>query len=200
MKNRHLLLLLLLLSLVSWRDLNERIPQINRNSSSYEMRKKTRIDHFDFSGEFQNLDRIDIDGRRLKDVKIDLTGVYPLLESITFESSFGELEGRLTGHFLTLKEINFLCGSTAVKLDCSGGFDQPCTVHLLSKGDIYLKLPQNVSVVAYTKTVTGRVKTPLKKKGWGILNKTFVNSLYDESLPPHLTLHIETNAGTIILE
>lgn len=86
----------------------QEIPKIDPNMSHYEMRQKKqyRVDQFNFSEVYPQLENIDIDGRRLKEVVLDLSGEFPILKSVNFEGSFGNLSGKLTGSFPLLKTVN----------------------------------------------------------------------------------------------
>ncbi len=176
--------------------------RIDPSSSTYESKeKKFRIDTFDFSGEYPNLENIDIDGRRKKRVEMDLSGEYPLLEKINYEGSFGNLIGKLTGSFPKLALVNFLCSSATMQLDLDGEWKQDCEVNIRgSTGNIELILPKDVGVIVHTKTdALGKVlNSCLKKKGWGFLEKTYVNDLYSTA-PVKLTINIEVTKAKIFI-
>lgn len=177
---------------------------IDHSSSSFEMRKKMRVDVFDFSGAFPQLENIDIDARRKKRVEFYMTGDYPKLKKVNYEGSFGNLSGELTGHFPLLSQINFLCGSCTMDLDLTAPWEHSCEITITGmREDIHLKLPKDVGLIISTKTgVKGKVfpSEELKKKGWlGVWNKTFRNALADQH-PIVLTLYIETTDGKIFLE
>lgn len=177
---------------------------IDHTTSSFSTRRvKERVDRYDFSGEFLNLENIDIDARKQKRVEFDLSGTYPLLTSVNYEGSFGHLKGDLTGNFPCLNLVNILCTSCAMQLDLTGEWQQSCQITIRGlKEDVAVKLPENVGLIIHTKTSpTGKVitKEGLKKKGWfKVWKKTFHNELA-EIAPIVLTLDIETTDGKILL-
>lgn len=196
---QHLILALLLFSTSVFP-----VP-VDHSARSFEMHQKRRqrVDRFDFSGPFPNLENIDIDARRKKCVEFDLSGDYPLLTTLNYEGSFGRLTGNLTGDFPQLSFVNLLCTSCAMELDLTGNWQKNCEINIRGqKEDLVLKLPENVGLIIHTKTgVSGKVipSENLKKKGFfHILNKTYYNELA-ETAPVVLTLHIETTDGKIIL-
>jgi hypothetical protein len=177
---------------------------IDRSTGSYRLRQvNKRVDRFDFSGEFLNLENIDIDARKKKCVEVDLSGEYPLLTSINYEGSFGHLKGDLTGSFPCLASINILCTSCRMNLDLNSSWKGNCQINIRGqKEDIVLKLPEGVGLIIHTKTSpSGKViaKDGLKKRGWfKIWKKTYRNELV-ETVPIVLTFDIETTDGNIIL-
>ncbi len=201
-KPMKVLFLLLLLSTAVFAENYSADPSCR----SFEMkeRKKHRVDTFDFEGEYPDLENIDIDGRRKKNVEFYLTGEYPKLEKVNYEGAFGILEGHLTGTFPKLSKINFLCSSCAMKLDFRGEWAQSCAITITgAKEDISILLPKEVGLVIHTKTsAKGRVIPceELKKKNkLGILNKNFENELASTASIV-LTINIEVTEGSIILK
>lgn len=175
------------------------------SASSYETvkPKKYRIDTFDFSGQYPQLGKIEIDARRKKNVVFQLTGNCPLLERVNYEGFFGTLSGKLTGNFPLLSVVNILCTNCTMDLDLSAHWQHSCMITLRgSEGDIVLKLPKDVGLIIHTKTaVRGKVIPceSLTKKGWlGLLNKTYKNSLADTA-PVVLTINVELTDGSIVL-
>ncbi len=168
--------------------------------STFKERKQTqRIDRYDFSGVFSNLENIDIDARRKKRVEFDLTGEYPLLETLNYEGGFGHLDAKLTGAFPILQVVNFLCTNCAMEFDLGGKWEQSCEINIRGlKEDVVITLPSDVGLVIHTKTSTrGKViaSDQLKKKGWiGFWNKTFIHNPEAEVV---LTLNVETSNGRI---
>ena len=182
----------------------ERI-RIDPSVRSFEERPpgKERVDVFDFSGEFLQLENIDIDACRKKNVKFYLTGSYPELESVNYKGAFGVFSGELTGNFPQLSLINFLCTSCAMNFDLEANWQRSCEINIRGTDEnIVLTLPKDVGLVIHTKTsLKGKVVVceELKKKGWfKILNKTYKNSLA-ETAPVVLTINIDINDGRIIL-
>lgn len=173
---------------------------IDPASRSFELREKRHVDLFDFAGDYPQLGKIDIDARKKMNVEMLLTGTYPVLTKILYEGSFGELKADLTGHFPLLEEIALNCTSAAMTLDFRGKWTQNCDIVITgSTGDISLLLPTDVGVIVHTKTLTGRAtSTTLKKKGMGLIHKTWLGPAYSTS-PITLTFHIEATSGTITL-
>lgn len=174
---------------------------VDRSVTSFEKREKKHIDQFDFSGEWPNIENIDIDAKRKKRVEIDLTGTYPLLEKINFEGGFGLLRGEVTGHFPKLTLINFLCGASAMTLDFTAQWMQSCEINVRgSKENVTLILPKNVGLVVATKVgARGRVYAEgLKKKGFGLLSKSYENELA-KTAEIILRINVETSEGNIII-
>lgn len=164
--------------------------------------KKFRVDTFDFSGDYPDLENIEIDAKRKKCVELLLPGSYPQLEKIDYEGTFGSLEGKLTGSFPKLYEINILTLCAAMQLDFSGKWEQSCTINLRgSRENIVLSLPQQVGVILNVKTRTGKVITNqrVKKQGWGVFNRVYTN---EESVdaPILLTVNVELDSGQLILK
>ncbi len=176
--------------------------RIDPATTSFEQREqKYRIDVYDFSGEYSQLENIDIDARRKKRVEMLLTGEYPLLEKVHYEGSFGSLIGKITGSFPKLSLLNFLCSSAAMQLDLNGKWKQSCEINIQgTTGNIALTLPKDIGVIIHTKTgPTGKVfNNDLQKQGWGWVNKTFVNELYGQS-EIQLTINVEVTKAKIIL-
>lgn len=161
---------------------------VDKSITSFGMKQKPRIDLFDFSGEYVNLQDIDIDGKRLKEVEMLLTGTYPVLKSISFDGGLGSVDANLTGEFPVLEKINFVCNAAALKLDLTGQWKQDCSINIDSLcGEVNLILPKDVGVVVYSKNGLWRLhKGELKKKGW-LKNKHYFNELYEKA---PITLHI----------
>lgn len=197
--------LILFLVCVSCLPLSAERITLDPNSRSFEMRppKKERVDVFDFAGKFLELENIDINARKKKNVEFYLTGDYPVLESVNYEGSFGVLSGKLTGNFPKLALINFICTSCAMDFDLGAKWQQSCEIHIQGADqDIVLDLPKDVGLVIHTRTgMKGKVIAPegLKKKKWySILNKTFENALV-ETAAVVLTIYVECGDGRIVL-
>lgn len=177
--------------------------KIDPSSSVYELReKKFRVDLFDFSGEYPHLENIDIDAKRKKRVEMLLTGEYPLLETINYEGTFGSMIGKFTGSFPKLTLANFVCSSATMQFDLTGDWQQSCEINIRgTTGQILVTLPKDVNVTVNTKTgPLGKViNSNLVKKGWGVLNKTFVNKQVPDEAVIHLNVNIETEKGKITL-
>ena len=204
-QKRDLMKVLFLLFFISCFPLLGETITLDPSARSFEMRtpRKERLDVFDFSGEYHDLENIDINARKRKNVEFYLTGEYPALESLTYEGSFGVLRGELTGNFPKLSLINFLCSSCAMNLDLNTQWHCSCEIHIRGGDeDIVLNLPKDVGLVIYTKTALKGKVIPCegltKKNKMGILNKIFENSLV-ETAPVVLTIHIETADGRILL-
>lgn len=178
------------------------LAEVDRNVRSFsKSEKKIKIDQFDFSGDWPNLENIDIDGQRKKRVEIDLSGNYPLLKQITFQGGFGILDGQLTGTYPLLESVQFLCGSRKITLDLTAQWQKNCEMKIIgSKEDITLVLPANVNLIVDTKVaLKGRVFAEgLTKKGWGVLKKRY-EKISEQSEIATLTLYVETTEGNIYL-
>ncbi len=165
--------------------------------------KKMRVDTFDFEGDFPELEEINIDARKKKNVELFLTGSYPLLERINYEGSFGILSGKITGDFPNLRLINLICRSCSMKIDLDAPWSRSCSINIHGADeDVVLTLPKNVGVEIHTKVaIKGKVipSEGLKKMGkMAILKKSYVNELV-ESSPILLTIYVEVADGRIIL-
>lgn len=178
--------------------------QMDSNMRSFEQReKKYRVDVYDFIGDYPHLEHIDIDARRKKNVELNLTGSYPVLERILYEGSFGTLRGKMTVCFPVLKQIDLLCGNTAMELDLRAAWKQSCDVHCTgAKERIILQLPKEVGVIAYVDTRLGAKVTPgpLKKQGWWRLTHRMYKNELADTAPVVLTFHIESTEAPIIFE
>lgn len=177
--------------------------KIDSSASSFTTRQeKKRVDVYDFSGAFHQLENIDIDAKRKKRVELYLTGEYPNLETVIYEGSFGSLKGELTGHFPKLTSVDILCTSCAMNFDLIGKWEKSCEINIRGmKEDIYLTLPKDIGIIVRTHVgARGRVFAgDLKKKGWlGVLNKTYRNPLA-ETADIVLTINVETSDGNIYL-
>ncbi len=177
---------------------------MDTNIRSFEQReKKFRVDVYDFIGEYPHLENIDIDARRKKNVELNLTGTYPVLERILYEGGFGNLRGKLTGRFPVLEQIELLCGNAAMELDLRTHWERSCSLHCIgAKERIVLQLPHDIGIIAYVDTRLGAKISPgpLKKQGWWrTMHRIYKNDLADTS-PIVLTLHIESTEAPIIFE
>ncbi len=186
-------------------DLSAAEGVIDHSARTFEIRekKRERVDLFDFSGAFVNLEKIDIDARRKKNVELLVTGDFPLLEKISYEGTFGLLKGSLTGNFSLLEEVSILCTNCAMELDLKGHWEKSCEIVIRGgKENITLLLPEEVGIIVKTKTAPkGKVilSSDLKKKGFGIWKKKYMNPLA-ETAPIVLTISIESSEGAILLK
>lgn len=166
--------------------------------------RKTRVDVFDFSGSYPELEKIVINARRKKHVEFFLSGEYPLLERVVYEGSFGVLNGKLTGKFPRLSEVIFSCTNCAMEFNLNGTWERSCDIQIRGADqDIILELPKDLGLIVHTKTaVKGKVypNEQLRKVNrFGYLNKTFANELA-QTAPIVLTIHIEGGEGRIFLK
>lgn len=210
-ENMKLFLLLLLFSTPLLAE------KINPDSKSYvTIQKERRVETYDFSGDFPELEEINIDAKRKMRVEMVLNGNYPSLKDFLYVGSFGTFEGVVTGHFSKIKEMTFACGSSSVCLDFNGTWDKDCVINVHNNyGDVTLKLPQNVALTVSTKVgPTGKIvsndKSLLKKKSLNWMHKSFCNLdghpylFPNEKKPPnselvHLHFNIEVKEGVITL-
>jgi hypothetical protein len=191
------LLLLLLLSCSLFAETID--PSLN--DFKIKERETVRVDRYEFPGTYDKLENIDIDASRKMRVELDLSGAYPLLKKINYFGTFGTVNGKLTGAFPQLDLIDFHASNTQMKLDLNGKWEKNCTINLKGgRGQIELILPKDIALVVNTKVgLKGRViNHSLKKKGKGILKKTYINPEALSS-PIELTLNIEVSEGKIIL-
>lgn len=175
------------------------------DSPSFVLReaRKMRVDTYDFPLNYTQLEKIEIDGRRKKEVELFLTGSFPQLRQVLYEGTFGNLVGKFTGDFPAVDKVSLLTICAHMALDFRGKFTQSCEITVRgSTEDIALILPQDVGVVVHTKTREGLTRlqnSSLKRKGfWTPFNKIFENPLA-ESCPIVVTFRIETTSGSISL-
>lgn len=160
-----------------------------------------RVDQFDFSGEWPNLGKIEIDGKRKKRVEIDLSGTYPLLQKISFEGGFGVLDGQLTGEYPELESVQFLCGARKISLDLTAKWKKNCEIVVVgTTEDITLLLPPTVNLVVDTKVA---LKGKVFVEGLTKANRSFLRKKYEKILDDAdavtLHIHVETSDGNIFL-
>jgi hypothetical protein len=170
---------------------------------TFERRVPLQKEVYDFSGDYPELEKIDIDATRKMRVEVSMTGNYPLLERILYEGGFGTLNGKLTGHFPNLTTIEFLCGSCAMDFDLRGRWEKSCTLRFCGRDEnIILKLPSDIGIRIHTKTgLEGKVivEAPLTKEGFfAIWSKRYSNELA-ETASIVLDLEVITGKGHIIL-
>lgn len=177
----------------------------DRSARGYEsgQPKKHRVDVFDFDGQYPELEHINIDAKRKKNVEFHLTGTYPELEMVNYEGSFGTLSGKLTGDFPKLAIVNFLCTNCAMQLDLGTTWKRTCEINIRGADqDIVLTLPKDVGLEIRTKVaIKGKVipcEGLKKKEKLGMLKKTYFNDLA-ETADVVLIIHIELADGRIIL-
>ncbi|MEZ5315381.1 MAG: hypothetical protein R3E91_04135 [Chlamydiales bacterium] len=177
---------------------------IDRSMTNFQMHQiNHHVDRFDFSGEFPNLQNIDIDGRKKKRVEFDLSGDYPLLNSVRYQGSFGFLKGAFTGKYPSLSFVTILAKNCAIQLDLKGRWSCDCEMIIRGmKEDVIIHLPEDIGLIIHTKTSpSGKVfaKKGLKKQNrWTIWKKTYQNPLA-KTASVVLTLNIETTDGKIFL-
>lgn len=178
--------------------------KIDSGTSSYvEQPKKFRVDTYDFSGEYPNLETIDINARKKKHVELDLSGEYPKLESIEYEGSFGLFNGKLTGDFPNLKTATFMMTSALMHFDLTGEWKRSCDITINgAKRDITLYLPKDIGVCVTTSTgVRGGVHAKgFTKKGWLPFTKKEYQNELAESSDIVLTIHVTSTDGHIYLK
>lgn len=174
---------------------------IDPSLSSFELRERKHVDVYDFDGEYEKLENIDIDARRKQRVEVLLTGIFPTLKTVDYQGTFGNLIGKLSGNFPHLSTVNFLCKSAMMQFDFSGKWQKNCEITIRgTTGDIVLTLPKDVGIIVNTKKMpTGKVVVnDLKKKGMGWMAKTYVNEQLETS-PVTLTFNVEVTTGRIVI-
>jgi hypothetical protein len=177
----------------------------DRSARRYESAqpKKQRVDIFDFEGEYPELEHINIDAKRKKNVEFHLTGNYPELELVNYEGSFGSLTGKLTGQFPKLEMINFLCSNCAMQLDLNSNWTQSCEINIRGMDeDVVISLPKDIGLEIHTKVAVKGKVLPCdglkKKEKLGVLKKTYTNAQAETS-PIILKINVEVADGRIIL-
>jgi hypothetical protein len=178
--------------------------KIDPSSKSYvEQPNKYRVDTYDFSGVYPDLQNIDINARKKKHVSLDLSGEYPRLETVDYEGSFGLFNGKMTGFYPNLRMVTFAMSSALMDLDLRGKWARSCEITVTgSKRDITLYLPKDVGVKVDARTgLKGSVHAgEFKKKGWlPFTQKTYENELVETA---DIVLHITvaTTDGHIYLK
>lgn len=177
------------------------VSKIDPDATAYKLKEKKWVDTFDFTGVYPNLEEIEIDAKKKYRVEMLLTGEYPVLEQIEYHGGYGILKGKLTGHFPQVEEVVIDCNNAQINLDLRGEWEKDCHITIRgTTGDIALKLPKNIGVVAHTKLKGGKViSSHLVKQGRGWRNKTFVNELVGHEDTITLTLDVESTKGSILL-
>jgi hypothetical protein len=180
--------------------------RIDESCSTFDNSEKPlyRVDTFDFTGEYPDLKKIEIDAKKKMRVEVLLSGIYPALRSIRYDGTFGALNGKLTGVFPNLEQIALLCGSTSMNLDFTGQWEKSCTILITAAtGDLNIKIPSDVGIVVDTKTgIKSKVvvkESDLKKEGYGVVNKRYMNEIA-ESCPVVLHFTVALREGTVTFE
>ncbi|QVE48706.1 hypothetical protein SBV42_02825 [Chlamydia crocodili] len=159
--------------------------------------EKFYIDRFNFSGEFPDMETMEIHAQRKKRVHFDASGEFPKLESIVYNGSFGFLRAKLTGNYPGLTSLVFTCSSCKMDLDFRGNWHKNTTISVSNESEpLTLTFPKNVGVIVHTKVSTkGKVvlEGDFEKRGRGIWNKTYHNSLV--GIAP-ITLVFEVHSGS----
>lgn len=157
--------------------------------------EQLHVDHFQFANTSAELETIDICADRRKRVRLDVSGSFPKLETVSYQGSFGKMWGIFTGDYPELSSLNFECTTCKMDMDFRGVWHRDATIFIRNEGEpIVLKCPQNVGVVVHTKMGTsGKVllNGSFVKKGYGVWNKTYHNSLVGTS-PVTLTFVVES--------
>lgn len=175
----------------------------DKNMKNFEEQSEFYTEQMDFSGEFPLLEKITIDAKRKKRVYLDLSGSYPLLKHLSYEGTFGILNGVVSGDFPMTETISFLTSSCAISLDFRGRWTKSIVVTIKNfEEDIHLIVPEDVGVGI--KTVTSFKGKVIADKGLKQLRgkwrkKFFVNNLYSQDAV-NVVFNVETSGkGNIIL-
>jgi len=182
--------------LVSLSSLHANTP--DRAARSYvEQPKKYRVDTYDFSGVYPNLENIDINARKKKHVKFDLSGEYPVLETVEYEGSFGLFDGKLTGFYPNLKFATFSMTNSLMDFDLRGKWQRSCEINISGTDrDVTLYLPSDIGISVEAHTgLKGSVHAPaeFKKRGWlPFAKKVYENELVETA---DVVLHITVSTG-----
>lgn len=161
------------------------------------------MDRFVFSGQYPDMETMEIHAERKKRVQFDVTGSFPKLESVVYKGSFGLLRSKIKGECPELSFVDLSCTSCRMDLDFRGDWKKNAAIHIRNEQEpITILLPKDVGVVVYTQVdMNSKVvaEGALMQKGRGFWKKTFRNSLVGEA-PVTLTFHVATrNGGTIFL-
>ncbi|WP_201456637.1 hypothetical protein [Chlamydia sp. 17-3921] len=160
------------------------------------------VHHLNFSGDFPDMETMEIQAQRKKQVKFDASGNFPKLESVFYRGSFGSLKANFSGCYPNLSSVNFSCTACKMDLDFRGQWFQNNSIVISNEEQpISLILPQDVGIIVHTKTTfKGKVfiNGDFVKQGHGIWNKTYHNSLVGIS-PITLVFHVRSSGGTISL-
>ncbi|ADZ18436.1 hypothetical protein [Chlamydia psittaci] len=163
--------------------------------------EKFHIDRFNFSGEFPDMETMEIHAQRKKRVHFDVSGDFPKLESIVYNGSFGFLRAKLTGRYPELTSLVISCSSCKMDLDFRGKWERNATISLSNEAEpLTLTLPKNVGVIVHTKVSTkGKVmlEGDFEKRGRGIWRKTYHNSLVGIA-PVTLVFEVQSGSGGTI--
>lgn len=163
--------------------------------------EKFYIDRFNFSGEFPDMETMEIHAQRKKRVHLDASGDFPKLESIVYNGSFGSLRAKLTGNYPELTSLVFVCSSCKMDLDFRGQWQKNTTISVSNESEpLTLTLPKDVGVIVHTKVSTkGKVvlEGDFEKRGRGIWNKTYHNSLVGV-VPITLVFEVYSGSGGVI--
>lgn len=165
--------------------------------SSFELREKKYVEEMSFPGEYANLEKIDIDGRRKYRAEFTLPGSYPKLASVNYTASLGKLVAGLKGDFPELTSIEFIGASADMVIDLTGHFAKCCHVQISSQaGDVEILLPKDVGISLETKMgYKGSVVVfeSLKKQGRGWLNKSYATDHEEKKF----LITARTDSGTL---
>lgn len=178
--------------------------KIDAGSKVFEQREQRhRVDVYDFDGEYPDLERVDIDARRKKNVEIYLTGSYPSLRKVIYDGGFGSLDGELTGDYPKLAQVDIVCGDAHMDLDLRGTWHKNCTFNISGEREpIVITLPDDVGIIVHSSTQgKGKIIAPkLQKQGrFKIINKTFHNDLVEQA-PVVLTVNVGTAGAPITIK
>lgn len=170
-------------------------PQIGNYLSEDE---KFFVDAFDFSGEYPEMETIEIHAQRKKRVTLDVSGNFPKLESIVYQGSFGLLQAQMTGTYPELSSLTMQCTACKMQMDFRGEWKQNAFITASNEQEpMIVILPKNVGVVVHTKTTfKGKVyvEGDYTKQGRGIWNRVYHNPLVGIS-PITLTFTLHSDGG-----
>ncbi|AAX50745.1 hypothetical protein [Chlamydia trachomatis] len=159
------------------------------------------MDRFVFSGQYPDMETMEIHAERKKRVQFNVTGSFPKLESVVYKGSFGLLRSKIKGECPELSSVNLSCTSCRMDLDFRGEWKKNASIYIRNEQEpITIMLPKDIGVVVYTQVdMNSKVvaEGSLIKRGRGFWKKTFRNSLVGES-PVTLTFHVETRNGGVI--
>ncbi|WP_213358061.1 hypothetical protein [Chlamydiifrater phoenicopteri] len=159
--------------------------------------EELHIERFDFSKKYPELQDIEIDAKRNKRVFLDCSGQFPLLKTISYEGTFGVLNGTFTGNYESLDYVSICCTSCKINLTFDGTWRKNAYVNICNRSEaICLRLPKTIGVIIQTHTSFGgkvNISPEYFQTKKGLRNKSFRNELAGSV--PTITFDIQTGDG-----
>lgn len=109
------------------------------------------MDRFVFSGQYPDMETMEIHAERKKRVQFNVTGSFPKLESVVYKGSFGLLRSKIKGECPELSSVNLSCTSCRMDLDFRGEWKKNASIYIRNEQEpITIMLPKDIGVVVYT--------------------------------------------------